>query len=947
MRKIPCPLTPQGVIAIGLSAIAVSAARADYPTTVLADGPKAYYRFNDSTARNPINVNSGSLGAAGNASNDLANVFFGTVHSFPGAIVGDSDRSEFFDFTTRTEIPFNPAVNPPANQPFTVEAWLYPSSDQVGTGMGALCNRYTQGPGGRQGWVMYQRAPDTNHCVSCGPGVGWEFRMYNGQDGSGHLDVTSGVPFTLGQWQHVVVVYNPVTNDQTNGVVNIYINGVFAAQNVNPTSGGIPGYEACTGDHDPSSAVNGQPAMSLGGYNNANGGTDGFENPWFGAIDEYAWYPTNLTDAQILAHYQNGTNASRTVPYATLVQSDSPVVYLRLDELAPTADVANNIGDLRSAGIGVNTSGVKHPVNSPLAGETFDGAAAYHQRNGSTTTDVPFAAENNPGAGTPFTMEVWLRPTSDRISPGAAPINNRYVKSGNRTGWVIFQRAPDASYSGYTPDYEGTGWTFRMYSGSGSGGQDVTTGVDWVPGQWQHMVVTWEPQSDDGLVVDADPTSGFPGNDQWQGVLSVYINGVLAGQNPNALYAANVSPTEDGTDPADWAVGSYNAASGLGNNPYEGDVDEVAFYNNVVLTTNQIAAHYQAGTSGNFGAAYETLVFTAGAPSVAANSPDGSITERVSLPTLYLRFNDAPLYGAANSGTLGHSADGSLVIASNTAAGPQGAGYLGFEAGNQAVVLDGSSEFVTLNNPAGLEISGQVTLEAWIQPSLTQGDPARIVSHGPETITSYPGPTFPNGSTAQMYGPFINAITNTSEVFLRIDNGGANYSVGVAQYANTNGVTTVDGATATIPFGDLGGAAWVHLVGTYDGSNWNLYRNGVLLASQASAIGSLPVIDANWAVGATGEGWADNYSGGVDEVAIYDKALTPSQVASHFVAGAAGTANLTIVPAGAGKVTITWPAGTTLQSSTTVAGGYAPVTGATSPLTLTAAGTTFYRWSLQ
>src|ERR1700704_716969 len=140
---------------------------AGYPSAVLADGPLAYYRLNDSTVRAPINKNSGTLGAAGNATNDL--MYFkggqlptGVVHPFPGAIVGDGNRSEFFDFTTRTEIPFNPAFNTPNTQPFTVEAWFYPASDQTAPGPSPIANRYTVGAN-RQGWVFFQRRPISDY----------------------------------------------------------------------------------------------------------------------------------------------------------------------------------------------------------------------------------------------------------------------------------------------------------------------------------------------------------------------------------------------------------------------------------------------------------------------------------------------------------------------------------------------------------------------------------------------------------------------------------------------------------------------------------------------------------------------------------------------------------------------------------------------------------------
>jgi len=670
--------------ALACLTLAALPVRADYQSTVLSDSPQAYWRFNDSAVRNSINVNIGSLGGAGNASNDLASTTGGIVHSIPGAIVGDPDPAAFFDYTERAEIPFNPAVNTPNTEPFTVESWIYPVSDQASTGMGVWCNRYTQGPT-RQGWVMYQRGANTNASgATSGPGVGWEFRMYNNQDTSGHLDVTSGMPFTLGQWQHVAVVYDPV--QITNATLTIYIDGVPAKTNTwAATDGTTPGYFPCLGNN--ATQPNGPPAMSLGGYNNANGGTYGFENPWTGGLDEFAWYHAKLTPAQILAHYQNGTNAGRAVSYTTLIQSDKPVVYLKLNDKAPGPDVAVNFGDTRSSGTGTNSADVRHPAFSALAGRTTGGAFAYHQRGGHATTDIPWLADNNPAAGVPFTFETWLRPTSDRQNPGAAPVNNRYVSSGNRTGWVIFQRAPNTNFNTGISGYSGVGWTFRMYSGQGSGGQDVLTGVPYTINKWQHLVVTWEPNTDNGVQAS--------GNDQWSGVLTAYVDGAAVATNTAALYAANLNPTEDATAPADLAVGSYNAASGLGANPFEGDVDHLAVYNNFVLTPAQILAHYQAGTNSNYGTNYESLVFNAGADLyLAANG--APVPEGKTIPKTYLAFNDPAQWPATNSGRIGFVADGNLIDSSNTAAGPQPPAYAGFEASNSALALNGTIETRTI-----------------------------------------------------------------------------------------------------------------------------------------------------------------------------------------------------------------------------------------------------------
>jgi hypothetical protein len=893
---------------LALPVLVTQLAHADYQSTVLGHNPKAYYRFNDDTSRSLINVNSGSLGAAGNATNDLSD--FGVVHPFPGALAGDGNRAVFFDTSTRTEIPFNSALNPPNTQPFTVEAWLYPSSDQSVGGMSPLANRYTQGAD-RQGWVVFQRKPNANY--SEGEPVGWNFRMFKGVGGSTGLDVTSLVPFEVGKWQHVAVVYDPV--QVTNATLTIYINGVAANTNIwNGGTGGIePGYAPCTGDHDPGEAVNGQPALALGNYNNANSSL----NPWFGAADEFAFYSAKLTPAQILSHYQNGTNAARTVPYKTLILSHNPVAYLRLDDIAPSADTAINMGDLRNVGLATHTAEVVHPGVSALAGRTDDGSASYHNRNGNATTTLPWSLENNPNAGVPFTFETWLRPMRDQQG-GQCPVNNRVAVSGfSRTGWVIFQRNPNLTY----PASEGHGWNFRMFSGTGTGGHDVLTGADYVVGKWQHLVVTWEPQIPNGDV-------GGNGNDQWQGILTAYVDGVAVATNPTALYSANREFPEDGGAPADLGIGAYNAKSGLGNNPYEGDIDELAIYNNYLLTPDQILAHYQAGTNANYGTNYETLVLTAPFP-----GPGGVPGPQRQGPKTYLRFNDPAYFPAANSGTIGYLADGSQIVTSNVLAGPQPPTYAGFEASNTALPLDGLKQSANLNNPADLNLAGQITLEAWVKPDAFQGDPARIISHGPQTPSNFLG------------AGLDNAVTNTSEVFLAIE-GGANYVVGSREVIDGVTINTYS-ASFPIPGGDLGGTDWIHLAGTYDGANWRLYRNGLEVASAAAAVGALPVSDGNWAIGSTGNGWANNYAGGADEVAIYSTALTANQIASHYVAGKAGTAALTIIPTGGGNVTITWPAGTTLQQSSLVTGTYTNTPGSpVSPLTIPATGTKFYRWTL-
>jgi hypothetical protein len=245
--------------------------------------------------------------------------------------------------------------------------------------------------------------------------------------------------------------------------------------------------------------------------------------------------------------------------------------------------------------------------------------------------------------------------------------------------------------------------------------------------------------------------------------------------------------------------------------------------------------------------------------------------------------------------------------------------YTGFEATNLAEYLNGSSDYIELLNPPGLNFAGPITLEAWVQPSATQGVLSDVIAHG------------------------VND-TDNAEVALRL-NGTNTY-----QISSWDGVNSY-GTTATIPAQDLGSGSWVHLVGTYDGGYWNLYRNGVLAASAAAANGALSVSNANWAIGARGRwkngaGYPNNglerqFNGAIDEVAIYNYALTPARVQAHY---AESKQPFTMSYSSSGKqLTFNWVLGT-LVGSTNVSGPYVAVPGASSPYHLTVgSGRQFYR----
>ncbi|HTH49672.1 MAG TPA: LamG domain-containing protein [Candidatus Limnocylindria bacterium] len=793
-----------------------------YSTAVLTDGPLAYYRFND-PARSTNVVNYGSLGAAGNG---------GSINSHPvgGALAGSTDSAAYYNGTgARTLVPFQADNNPPEGQSFTVEAWFMVTQEVSDSpGPCPLFNRISSGD--RSGWVFFQRSPET----------GWNFRMYSGTGSTVGVDVTGQASSPnagkAGTWSHMVVTW-----DGPNSTATMYING----ENVG----------SATGTYLANTAAN-PPSLSVGSYDTGS-------NPFVGAVDEVAIYKKALTEAQITAHYQNGTNANRSLAYDSLVVADGAVEYLRLNETSPDKDVAVNFGSAGIAGDGEHGPGVRHPARGVLSGSS-DTGAGYHSKNGGgggVTTLVPWSAALNPDASTSFTIEAWLKVLTEVTdSPGPAPLMNRYSYSGeNRQGWVFFQRSPT------------TGWNFRTYTGEGSSvGIDIT-GQSSAPdagtlGTWTHLVVAYDGPST---------------------TATMYVNGEQVASGSGG-YVAN---TDDhaGFVAAGLALGSYNN-TGPGQNPFDGVVDEVALYGDA-LTADQVVAHYQAGTNDLASAGYAALILA-------------------DQPVEYLRLGEPAFNPVKNFGTLGTKADAALISATNDQSGPLPADFAGFETNNAAAGFDGLLGFASIGNPDGLAVSTFCTLEAWIQPAAAQGATANIIVHG--------------------------GVPASTAAVLRIT-GGTSYEVGSDNHGG------LDGVSVAIPAEDLTGTAWVHLAGTYDGTAWNLYRNGVLIGSNTNSEGAVTAPELEWAIGSRPYGDADAFKGLIDEAAIYNKALSAAQIAAHYSSGVGALKSLSLARSGA-DVTITWSGGT-LQSADDVAGTYTDVTGAPqSPLTVTPAGARkFYR----
>ena len=106
------------------------------------------------------------------------------------------------------------------------------------------------------------------------------------------------------------------------------------------------------------------------------------------------------------------------------------------------------------------------------------------------------------------------------------------------------------------------------------------------------------------------------------------------------------------------------------------------------------------------------------------------------------------------------------------------------------------------------------------------------------------------------------------------------------------------GAPAVCSGVDLPMNTWTHLVGTFDGSTQRLYMNGHQIGSINAPLGQAN--NAPLLIGNTSESCGNRGTGGsIDEVALYNRALSQSEISSIYVAGSTGKCrSCTTPPAG-------------------------------------------------
>jgi hypothetical protein len=185
-------------------------------------------------------------------------------------------------------------------------------------------------------------------------------------------------------------------------------------------------------------------------------------------------------------------------------------------------------------------------------------------------------------------------------------------------------------------------------------------------------------------------------------------------------------------------------------------------------------------------------------------------------------------------------------------------GNVTFAAGNvdQVFRFNGSS-FVTMGNPPSLNLTGnQVTIDGWINPAVN-------------------GPAIYFGKTEHGLNDYL-LLSGRSLCGMIRSSGSESVVLGYSDFPSN---TTL----FVPPIGQ-----WTHIALTYDGSMIKLYANGALVG-QESKTGNINGDDVPFDIGGRAiDNGTGKFNGLIDEVEVFDRALSQKEIQGIFDAGSAG-----------------------------------------------------------
>jgi hypothetical protein len=308
--------------------------------------------------------------------------------------------------------------------------------------------------------------------------------------------------------------------------------------------------------------------------------------------------------------------------------------------------------------------------------------------------------------------------------------------------------------------------------------------------------------------------------------------------------------------------------------------------------SSALAGDYQLLITNNYGFATSAIANVS-----VVSPPAGSYPAAIMGTNLlaYYRFSDVASGAgiATNQGSLGLSVNG--LYEGNYAAGTGPSGSH-FEADNAAVALDGLTSDVMIP-PLGVTVSN-VTIAAWIYKA--------VPAEGSDTAIYY-------HRGANVFGLSVTPDPTSGADTLRYTwNGSFSFATGLILPTNK----------------------WALVTMVITPTKASLYLQddtGLRSTNNTAAHPSATFSATNYVGWDTAGGLlARRWNGMIDELMIFNRALSPSEVNALYL-GVPGNVTLSILPSG-NNVVVTWSSGTLLEA-TNITGPWSTNSTATSPYT--------------
>lgn len=453
-----------------------------------------------------------------------------------------------------------------------------------------------------------------------------------------------------------------------------------------------------------------------------------------------------------------------------------------------------------------------------------------------------------------ITVEAWVKPSTNT---GLGVIVGNYA---NPTGgnMQFLMRRDNANYTFWI---SGTTGVFKNVSASNAV----------VVNTWQHVAGVWN------------------GSD-----LKIYINGVLAGTTTGVTESSFATTTNN------LMIGNNQAAS---PERFTGNIDEVRIWTNV-RTAEQINGSKNCELQGTetgliayykFNQGFDASNNVAITTLTASPGPNGTLTNFTLTGATSNWLAGSPVTigsiipSVATVTTPVVYTQGSTASALTATTGTNGTGLLWYSTATGGVgsataptpstaTVGNTSYWVSSTNANGCEsarVEIVVTVNAPLPATHLNFDGVDdVVDLGSALTTYFTGKTkvtiqaWVRSETNSGLGTIVgnyNYPTNNNSMQMMLRRDGANYAFWLDSGSGYTSVSAVGSVVLN---------TWQHVTGTWDGTTMRIYIDGVLANSSAKT-GVIPSRTTSFSIGSN---TSERFDGDIDEVRLWDMALTASDI---------------------------------------------------------------------